>query len=653
MSSLIPVGLSELIEEATAEADRHVDAFIQVALKNVDISLDAWDYRLRGIRRDTRTSAIRKARVIAALNALNKAEIVRESKTSMSELKAYLDATHAKLSEGVALDHIVNSTEPGSVILRREMNRQLPIIRMPVEILSMIFEEYAAGPWDERSEDENWRYSYIYLPPAAHEKDGYKDVCTIGYVCSDWRTVSLKTGSLWSRLSLRWPRDVLCAFISRSGGSPLEVFSGSPRLRGSIDDGVFGDMTSLIMGRHQLIKKISLDLSMNKSSYSTERVDAALSRMWEYSFPKLKSLSLTSQHRFGWGEEEYPFIGSSLLSSAPNLHELSLERLQLSAMDGIAPLVHLTSLTMDQMETSHGDLQLPELVALLCRMPNLSMLKLKRLDFQTSASSAVDHVPRAELSQCKDLELQLSSQFPLKILLSAIYCPKVETLEIECPPVDDKLALSSFHALPQYISELVMQCRCLCLKPDSLERDLGAYYHMKEDANFSKDTPQYTFTERSYATQIQLGADLTQEIHPVIASVVKLPLDRLTVLYMAHLINHQTGHLIPSAGNWRSLFSALSSLKHLEIWHMKKMVTINLCKALGDALSCPELTTLTIDNKSFNLKEVKKCLSQRNISKVALETLNVKSLNPFPMRSIPCSYRVVECFTNCEEITDL
>ncbi|KZS97452.1 hypothetical protein SISNIDRAFT_530279 [Sistotremastrum niveocremeum HHB9708] len=653
MSSLIPVGLSELIEEATAEADRQVDAFVRGALKNVDISKGPWSSRLVDIRRDTRESAARKARVLAALNALNKAESVDESRMSVTELRTYLDATHAKLSEGVVLDDILCSKEPGSIMLRKEMNRQLSIIRMPVEILSMISQEYVADLWDE-SDLYSTSYHYRYASCPVQEKSGYLKACRISYICSDWRDLSLATGSLWSRLSLRWPQEAMREFLARSAGSPLEILARTQDLfRDPIDQGMFGNMTSLIMERTHLIKNLSMTLP-SRTDDDTVPIATGVSRLWKSPFSKLRVLDLSFQDSYYHDtEDKYPCVGDLLLTSSPNLQKILLKRLTLPKMDGFGPLPYLTSLSMYEVGSLDGAFRFSDLVAFLSRMPNLEDLTLVHMSIGVSGSSSESGFAQTELIRCKKIELRLSSSFAPKQFLSAIVCPNVENLEFQCFPMDKNLLLSSYHALPRYIVDLITQCRYLCLKPDGICRGLKMTYFTSEGTNLAKDTPNFTFSERSDGNY-QLGADTSQVIHPVIASITKLPLSGLTVLYIDRLIDHQPGHLIPSVGNWRLFFSALPSLNRLEMWRMKKMVTVNLCKALSDALSCPDLETLTIDYKSFNLKEVKKCLSQRKIFKVGLKTLNIKS-DPgiSTMRSIPCSYYLVECFTDCGDIENI
>ncbi|KZT34335.1 hypothetical protein SISSUDRAFT_1052990 [Sistotremastrum suecicum HHB10207 ss-3] len=572
---------------------------------------------------------------------------------STIDLRTYLDATHAKLSEGAVLDDILYSKEPGSIMLRKEMNRQLSIIRMPVEILSMIFQEYVAALWDD-SDLYGHSYYYRYISCSIQEQYGYQGVCEISYICSDWRYLSLATGSLWSRLSLRWPHKALCEFLARSGGSAIELLARPSDLSIDPSDGLFGRMTPLIMERTQSIRNLSLNLPLYVDNDFLDPNTPGISRLWKSPFSKLKILSLSSRDTYDHNfMSKRPSIGAFLFTSSPNLAKMSLKRLALPKMDGFSPLPYLTSLSMDDVQSLSGALQLFELVDVLSRMPNLEELTLIHISFGALVSSSESGLTQTELSRCKKIELRLSDSFAPKQFFSAIVCPNVENLQILCDPMDENLLLSSYHALPPYIVDLVTQCRYLCLKPDGLCRGLKMTYFTSEDTNLAKDTPNFTFSERSDGSY-PLGADTSQEVHPVIASITKLPLSGLTVLYIDHLIDHQPGHLIPSVGNWRLFFSALPSLKRLEMWRMKKMITVNLCKALSDALSCPDLETLTIDYKSFNLKEVKKCLSQRKIFKVGLKTLNIKS-DPgiSTMRSIPCSYYLGECFTDCGDIENI
>lgn len=62
MALLIPFCLVAELQEATDAADRQLDEYVRIALKNVDISVDPWASRIEEIRRDSRQTGRTRVR---------------------------------------------------------------------------------------------------------------------------------------------------------------------------------------------------------------------------------------------------------------------------------------------------------------------------------------------------------------------------------------------------------------------------------------------------------------------------------------------------------------------------------------------------------------------------------------------------------------
>ncbi|KAA1474702.1 hypothetical protein DENSPDRAFT_841327 [Dentipellis sp. KUC8613] len=92
-------------------------------------------------------------------------------------------------------------------LLRRHRNTLLPVHRLPTEILAYIF-------WYTAEEDEDKEYSIQELPmvPAhtslpwskleAVRLPDVQSIIKITHVCSQWRSIALAHGNLWSNLDL-------------------------------------------------------------------------------------------------------------------------------------------------------------------------------------------------------------------------------------------------------------------------------------------------------------------------------------------------------------------------------------------------------------------------------------------------------------------
>lgn len=83
------------------------------------------------------------------MNDLQYRDCIKDSNRSYLERRIWLAATAKELSQGVPAKAILNRPILGSLLLRKQMNRQLFIICLPVEILSMIFQEYVTSIWME------------------------------------------------------------------------------------------------------------------------------------------------------------------------------------------------------------------------------------------------------------------------------------------------------------------------------------------------------------------------------------------------------------------------------------------------------------------------------------------------------------------------
>lgn len=74
---------------------------------------------------------------------------IADSASSKEALGQFLAATTTKLSEGEPLDAILKVSGSWGIALRREMNWQVAVVRLPVEILGMIFQAYTTALWGD------------------------------------------------------------------------------------------------------------------------------------------------------------------------------------------------------------------------------------------------------------------------------------------------------------------------------------------------------------------------------------------------------------------------------------------------------------------------------------------------------------------------
>lgn len=103
-------------------------------------------------------------RVTAALKALLSVKSVRDCNCSKAELKQFANSKMDQLSAGDVLEKIIQSPGLPGIAFRIEMNRQLPVVRLPVEILGMIFQESIALTWFD-NDPENQDPGICYLNP--------------------------------------------------------------------------------------------------------------------------------------------------------------------------------------------------------------------------------------------------------------------------------------------------------------------------------------------------------------------------------------------------------------------------------------------------------------------------------------------------------
>ncbi|EMD32137.1 hypothetical protein CERSUDRAFT_88412 [Gelatoporia subvermispora B] len=103
-----------------------------------------------------------------------------------------------------------NALATSSAFVRQMLNRQIPVNRLPPDLLSAIFRfvpepekfPYPKGEWD------------LYNPNCAA-------VFKLAQVCMHWRDVTLDTLTLWRRLGDALPAPTI---MERARGTPLDIF---------------------------------------------------------------------------------------------------------------------------------------------------------------------------------------------------------------------------------------------------------------------------------------------------------------------------------------------------------------------------------------------------------------------------------------------
>ncbi|KZS97461.1 hypothetical protein SISNIDRAFT_450268 [Sistotremastrum niveocremeum HHB9708] len=634
MGSIAIPRLYEALREATDAADAEVDAHFHTVLRNVDISTEPISSSLLILRRAAREAAIKRIRVTAALQNLlhtqhNMGTISRPS------LVTYRSEKIKAIAEGVAMDTIIYSTEPESIVLRMELNQQTPINRIPAELIGMIFEECVLSLWDNLVD-----LSKTHSLADSGSKARLVTPVRISHVCSHWRYAALGNGNLWSRFYQCWPQDVVSAFLQRSQSSLLEIVTLAEERKG-YQDGV-KEITPFLSKHMSALKRIVVRQGYVHHHSIRPAIFNQFNAIWEHRAPTLRHVHLSSAGH----PPEVPDIGLALFQNFPNLETIYLEAFRLPNLGDLPALNSLTSLTLRLVVGESDSLSLQDLHTLLTRTPNLEYLALWDLRYEINASE--DQWPKTsvDLLRCRDVHLDLANFVSLIPFFSTLTFPNVDNLTVKHSSAVDPL-FTLYQSIPSYLCDIVLKSASLFIagRPGNIIAGPVAKYIVEDDHNLAGVKNTISFQGTNPIPSIGKVAEVRQDMPPVIASVVMhLPLGHITHLGFEDFAS-------APVAQWKTALYAFDAVTHLEVFRMIKKTTTNLCKALGDPKCLPKLRRFDIDFNGFNAKDLNKAFSSRN-KKESLHSLYIFDLDQFhmhrstePMRQI-ASVCAATCYTN-------
>ncbi|KZT34572.1 hypothetical protein SISSUDRAFT_1131775 [Sistotremastrum suecicum HHB10207 ss-3] len=614
---------ADSLQQTLDSTEKGIDTFLKTVLKNADVSCEPWASRLVDIRRDAHQLARMKSRVTTAIHNIVTVENIQHIGDA-EELTAFRDAKAKELSEGEVLEKIIYSAGMEGVILRREMNRLLPVIQMPVELIGMIFEHYAA---DVR---ELLFWSDMGVLP---------ETIRISQICSHWRIVALDNGSLWSHINFSWPQKVVSGLIERSRGSPLDFMVATDRvapLTGGDMDSKMDSVELIIRHIHRLDGLNLLYVQPDSDSPGYGLRSSRLMELWDQKGPMLRHLSVKSKPATS------PSLGTGLFRNFPNLRTMEIIGCVLPKLESYSLLPLLRKITIVSSPNVDPFISIHEFIGFLDHTPNLEEMTLRRLDFRQEHSTNHNANTRVELKRCKKLELFLPSSISPNFFLSSVIFSQLDAMLLDGQPNAEDALFRRYSILPSYVRDMLSRCKTLMLHP-RLGHVIVADYHMTEDIEDARHNPDYSLWGNIGSFQNESG------MPPVLASVTShLPLGTITTLSLDSIVDE-----VLSPDIWKAFLAFFPDVTRLEIHGTLKKYSLSFCKALGDPSILPMLTRLDIDVTSFNVKEVNRAFASRErIGNLRLDTLYIwdfEKADTMPRRPI-YSKCATFCFTNSESI---
>ncbi|KAI0736074.1 hypothetical protein C8Q76DRAFT_854142 [Earliella scabrosa] len=281
--------------------------------------------------------------------------------------------------------------------IREHLNAQLPIHRLPTEILIsiMLLATEASSP-------------NLKLGAVLHREEGHADagpLLAVTHVCRNWRSIALACPALWTRIDDH-NLDQLQVFLHRSQAVPISL-----ELSSEYDK--FPDIFNEHGARlTRLDLTISFDFPMRLLSFHAPELEVLTISVSTYS-PYNDGRSL-----------DHPFI--LFREQVSSLRALALEPVTLWMPNNEFP--HLTHLYLSYY-AGYSTPNMMELSSLLGRMPNVEILHLSRLfDFEDLHSS--HSWPAITLNRLRLLTIASSPWAHIAALVSQLDIPSSTPISI-------------------------------------------------------------------------------------------------------------------------------------------------------------------------------------------------------------------------------
>ncbi|KAG8944482.1 hypothetical protein FRC04_001794 [Tulasnella sp. 424] len=355
---------------------------------------------------------------------------------------------------------VIAEAQSKIVALKSRRNKLLPIHRLPVKVLSIIF--------------------FMALPLEHHHKERTK----LLLVCRAWSSIIDENPStFWTTLSTEDPLTQRARLLRKAGQMPVTIVAGSRSSSYNAAKDFVKYIKSNDIPFHELVVV----------EYNGDWMEVVFANCLAAPAPQLRSLDL--EVGAGWvleGEDPSSQHLRMFSGVAPRLKNVRLSGVWIPWSSAI--LQNLLSLTLeypDGYRTQVGETpSLEQMIGILRSCPALQSLILRRMDFERS-----DQVQLSPLSldRLTTINLSMSSFQSIFSLLRHIQFPKTATVELagQSPTLQDDdhetlnatlyllqqhLYIKSFHLA---INESIVQLSTTRLKFSILNyvwRNRSSYY---------------------------------------------------------------------------------------------------------------------------------------------------------------------------------
>ncbi|KZT34565.1 hypothetical protein SISSUDRAFT_1131770 [Sistotremastrum suecicum HHB10207 ss-3] len=683
MPANVPRCLEERLQRTTAIAEKRLNKFIQVSLRYVDTSVEPWAKQISGLREGIKEIAFTEARITQAIATLFNDGTAHKGAQTSAERRDCATKKKKQLAEGISYDKIIHDAEPEGLLFRRELNRQLPIVTLPKQFISMILSEYVetcwvstAGSRDEES-PQNRRFGFVHILRLTH-------------ICSVWRRIAMSTTSIWCRLSLNWPPEAVSTFSIRSWGL-------NPKIQMSNRSELPRNAPLLLLERLPMTKEINLEIQRKTRCHSppTDGISSytTLAEVFEglshYPAPLLEELTLRYKDRENRMGTMPCAITDFFLANSRALHSLTLEGFPIPFLKDqtllkglrflslVCPGTAITTRPHTVLDASAREASWSDIHDFLSHTPDIERLKLEVVRARERSSDTTSTA--VELIKCTHIDLLLrkdssvsvsSTAASLQLLptffLSALSCPQLSTLSIKCRHIKRKDAFDSYADLPPYIHEFTRRAKFLHLSQDT-GKELSAKLYLDPSAQESISIPYCSFTamldssesevreERYYFDAGRRRRELCEYgsagVHPTIQSITNnLPSITPDTLCLNRLFFHDPHSCLVREKQPATLESCQALLRHypsitkLIIHEDLSKTRENFIRALQDPLICPKLEELCISGDLSHLEEIKLTFSHRKANDLILKKL-------YLFADISYNYRIARQSDSWEPIT--
>ncbi|KZT34322.1 hypothetical protein SISSUDRAFT_1131926 [Sistotremastrum suecicum HHB10207 ss-3] len=607
------------MEHSPRDEELTLNEYIDLVLRNFEVPADHLE--ADELRKDLQTIDEAKHSFLGALRSLKKQCRPREPTGPVSSDECGMpnaSSTDALLTKSSDGDVVLSShhSPVDNFELRRRLNSQLIIMRLPIEILQMIFKWTAAALWEH------------YYGHRA------KLICGLTQTCSHWRKIALDTRQLWSRMSLNWSREFVSLFTTRAGKSSLDVEIRPHTIKS------FQGLSEDLQQRVGMIR--DLELALFASNVPAGHVSTLCEKMVISKAPRLETLRMSF--------EPYRQRDAKLVfrpfQDAPNIKKISLYGTAMSNLRDSVNLSALTSLSLMKVCAPDGALNLSDLVHFLSHAPNLEHLSLS----QTFISKQTRPRVYTQLLKCTNIDLENHNRdiTPYEFL-DAIRCPNLQHLDVSSRVSEwwgKERPFGQYDTLPPYIRELIAHSEMIHINGGFPNVSVAYYPSSIFENRFSQS--RYSFGTYDYAADVRKAESI---IHSALSD---MPLIDAVTLVLEKLDTIEK-EAPATADDWKTLFRAYPSVTNLILREMGR--TSNLFDALMDNSIFPLLKKVDVIGPTFNIRLIKEAFMARKSMGLTLSHLRLKQRtyderNNAELRQIKTQC-AEECFTNSDALEEI